>query len=99
MLNVICLLGFTALALYGLRRLPLTYWLYVFPYLALLYSEHVLISPLESVNRYTLPLFPCFIALASRLVRYPWLAATSLAVSGAVQLFLFDYWIHFGFVA
>lgn len=98
-INIVFLLGITALALYGLRRLTLTYWLYVFPYLLLLFSEHGLLSPLESANRYVLPLFPCFIVLASKLVRYPWLAATFIGVSLMVQLFLFDYWVHFGFVA
>lgn len=98
-LNVVCLIGFTVLGLFALRKLPLVYGLYVFPYLGLLYSDHLFVSPLASVCRYSLALFPCFIMLATWLARRPWLAAGCLAASGLLQAALLEEWVHWGFIA
>jgi hypothetical protein len=67
--------------------------------MGLLAWSHLLISPLASVMRYTLVLFPCFILLASWLERRPMLSAGCLIVSGMTQALLLEYWVHFGFVA
>ncbi|HEX8917234.1 MAG TPA: mannosyltransferase family protein, partial [Chloroflexota bacterium] len=70
-LNLACLLSFAVLALLAVRYLPLTYALYALPYLALMFSRESLLSPLESVARYMLVLFPCMIVLALGLARHP----------------------------
>lgn len=98
-LNLSLLLAFVVIALLMLRRLPLAYGLYVLPYLLLLASRESEVSPLESVARYLVVLFPCFVMLAIWLVRRPALAAGILVLSGGVQVLLFEYWVHFGFVA
>jgi len=98
-LNLVSLLGFGLLALWAARKLPLSYTLYVVPYLALLYTHDEYFSPLMSMSRYMLVLFPCFIVLARWLVRRPWLAAGALMTSVLLQVTYFQYWVHFGFVA
>jgi hypothetical protein len=67
--------------------------------MALLACSHLLVSPLASVTRYTLVLFPCFMLLAVWLEKRPILAAGSVIVGGMVQALLLEYWVHFGFVA
>ena len=62
-LNLAALLGFGALFLAGLGRVPATYSLYVLPQLALL-AVRIQPTPLTSTTRYTLVLFPCFVMLA-----------------------------------
>ena len=98
-LNLVSLLGFGLLALWAARKLPLSYTLYVVPYLALLYTHDEFFSPLMSMSRYMMVLFPCFIVLAAWLARRPWLAAGALMTSLLLQVTFFQYWIHFGFVA
>lgn len=98
MLNLLCLLGFGVLALFAIRRLPVSYSLYTVPYLAFMFSRESLLSPLESVARYLLILFPCVIMLAIWLARRPLLAAAWLVVSVLLQALLLEYWVHFGFV-
>jgi hypothetical protein len=98
-LNLLCLLGFAGLAVLGLRRLPLAYALYVWPSLVLLFTRQMDYSPLMSVSRYTLVLFPCFIVLAQLLSGRPWLAYAWLIVSAFFLALLFDYHVHWGFVA
>lgn len=98
-LNLICLLGFGVLALLVGARLPFSYVLYVWPSLAVLATREAAFSPLISVSRYTLVLFPCFVVLATLLARRPWLAMGWLLTSVFLQATLWQYWIHFGFVA
>lgn len=98
-LNLMLLLGFAALAVLAVRRLPLMYALYTLPYLALLFDRESAVSPLESVSRYLLVLFPCFLMLALWLKRRPGLAAACLLGGLVLQVVLLDYWVHFGFVA
>ncbi len=99
LLNLVCLLGFSLLALFALRRLPLAYALYLWPSLALLYTRVIDHSPLASVSRYTLVLFPCFVLLAIWLARRPWLAAGWLVIGGLLEAFLLAFTVRFGFVA
>ncbi|HEX8917233.1 MAG TPA: hypothetical protein VF898_01915, partial [Chloroflexota bacterium] len=98
-LNLVALFGFTILALLAVRRLPLMYSLYTLPYLALLFDRESAVSPLESVARYLLVLFPCFMMLALGLARRRGFAAACLLVGISMQVVLLDYSVHFGFVA
>jgi Gpi18-like mannosyltransferase len=99
LLNLLCLVGFALLAIACVRRLPLLYGLFVVPYLGLMFSRESMVSPLESVCRYVLVLFPCFIILAMWLAKRPRLAVSALVVGGMLQAMLFQYWVHWGFVA
>ena len=98
-LNLACLLGFTLLAVWTTRRLPIAYALYLWPYIAQLYARQMYLSPLMSVSRFMLVLFPCFLVAAIWLTRRPWLAAGWLVVSLALQALLLEEFVHFGFVA
>jgi hypothetical protein len=98
-LNLACLVGFALLAIFVTRRLPAAYALYTWPYLAVLATRQAYFSPLISVSRYMLVLFPCFIILGMWLARRPWLSAGWLVISIILQAVLFQYWVHFGFVA
>jgi hypothetical protein len=99
LLNLLCLLGFAALAVWVTLRLPLAYSLYVWPYLAILFFRQMSFSPLMSVSRYVLVLFPCFLVAAPILARRLPLAAALIAVMYGVQIALFVAWVHFTFVA
>lgn len=98
-LNLVSLVGFALLAVWVARKLPFAYTLYVVPYLALLLTHDYYFSPLMSISRYVLVLFPCFTVLAMWLVRRPWLAAGTLVTSLLLQVTFFQYGVHFGFVA
>jgi Gpi18-like mannosyltransferase len=97
-LNLLAMIGFTLLALWATRRLPLAYALYVWPYLGLLFCREAF-SPLSSDLRYLLVLFPCFMVAAGWLTRRPRLALGWLVVSVMVQVLLLEYWANWGFVA
>jgi hypothetical protein len=98
-LNFVCLLGFGALGVVMLRRLPLSYALYLWPSLGLLFLREMSFSPLMSVSRYVLVLFPGFMVLAMLLAPRPRLGVALLAVSALVQVVLFWYWAQWGFIA
>ena len=98
-LNLISLVGVAGLVLVGIRRLPFAYTIYVVPSVALLLFRETWFSPLMSVSRYCLVLFPVTMVLALWLAPRPRLAAAWLAVSFAAQLVLFQYWVRWGFVA
>ena len=98
LLNLGCLLGFALLAVLALWRLPLGYALYAWPYLGLLFMREMGYTPLMSVARFTLVLFPCFIVLAMFLARRPWLANTWLISSILLQALLLSCYVHFEFV-
>jgi hypothetical protein len=98
-LNLASLVGFTLLAVWATRQLPIAYALYLWPYLAQLYARQMYLSPLMSVSRFMLVLFPCFLIAAIWLTRRPWLAAGWLVVSLALQALLLEEFVHFGFVA
>jgi hypothetical protein len=97
-LNLVCLLGFTLLALCAAWRLPLSYSLYALPYLALLFTRQMYFSPLLSVARFTIVLFPCFIVAAAWLSRRRQLAGAWLVMSVLLLALLLQYWVHFGVV-
>jgi hypothetical protein len=99
MLNLFCLVGFSLLAASAARRLPFSYTLYVLPSLALLLTRQMFFSPLMSVSRYTLVLFPCFLMLALLLERRPRLAVAWLVMSTLYELSLLRTWALWGFVA
>lgn len=99
LINLILLLGFTALAIWATFRLPLAYALYVWPYLAILFCRQMYLSPLMSVSRYLLVLFPCLLVAAPALARRLPLAAGTVALSGSLQIVLFIASMHFTFVA
>jgi hypothetical protein len=98
LVNLVTLLGMTVLAVGVLRRLPLCYALYVGPYLLLLFCRQSGAAPIESVARYGLVLFPCYVVLATWLSRRPYLAGAVLALGLMLQTLLLDRWLHFGFV-
>jgi len=85
--------------LLGVRRLPVSYTLYVVPSAAVLLLRETWFSPLMSVSRFCVVLFPGTMLLALWLAPRPRLAAAWLAVSFAMQLVLFQYWVRWGFVA
>ncbi|HEX5451759.1 MAG TPA: hypothetical protein VFW86_05155, partial [Candidatus Limnocylindrales bacterium] len=90
--NVAVLLLFIGLFLYGLRRLPVMYSLYVLPQLALV-SMRLQPTPLTSTTRYMLVLFPGFVALALLTRDRPrlheaWLVISILGLGLLTTLFL-----------
>jgi hypothetical protein len=98
-LNVVSIVGLTALGLYGLRRLPLEYGLYAVAALVLLWFRDTdNFSPLISTARYALVIFPCYMIGAQLLRRRIPLAAGLLAISAVVQVALFVHWVRWGFV-
>ena len=98
-LNLTCLIGFAFLAFSVSQRLPFAYSLYTWPLLALLFTRHMGYSPLMSVSRLVLMLFPCFILAASWLVRRPWVALSTVIVSVFLQMTLFTYFVYWYFIA
>ncbi len=100
LVNLACLIGFTALLLGGIRRIPWSYTAYAAPYLFLLFCrESAVGSPLIGVARYALVLFPCFIIAALWLKERLWTAATWLVLSVAFQAILFLSWLHWVYLA
>lgn len=98
-LNLLSLVGFAAIVLAGARRLPLAYTLYAAPSIGLLLFRDMWLSPLMSVSRYVLVVFPCFVAVALWLAPRPRLATAWLVASFFLQLVLYQYWVRWGFVA
>jgi hypothetical protein len=98
-LNVVSIVGLTALGVYGFRRLPLEYGLYAVALLALLWLRDTdNFSPLISTARYALVIFPCFMIGAQLLRRRLGLTAGLLAISAVIQIALFVHWVRWGFV-
>jgi hypothetical protein len=98
-LNVITVVGLTVVAVYGFRKLPLEYGLYALASLSLLWLRDTEnLSPLMSAARYGLVIFPCFMIAALVLRSRRGIAAGLLAVSAAIQIALFVYWVRWGFV-
>ncbi|MEO7229698.1 MAG: hypothetical protein ABIZ30_03790 [Candidatus Limnocylindrales bacterium] len=97
--NAACLLGAVAIVIAGARRLPVAYTLYALPSLGLLSFREMYFSPLMSVGRYVLVVFPVFMIAASWLAPRPKIAAAILIVSGLLELVFFQYWVRWGFVA
>lgn len=91
LLNLVALILFGVLFLAGLRRLPVSYSLYVLPQLGLIVATYPA-WPLMSTMRYLLVLFPCFVvlALAGRepRVHTGWLVLSILFLGLLTGLFL-----------
>ena len=73
--------------------------MYAIPTLGLFCCRTVAFSPLMSVSRYVLVVFPCFMLVGLWLGGRPRLAAAWIVFSFASQLVLFQYWVRWGFVA
>jgi hypothetical protein len=97
-LNLISLVGFGVLAVLAWSRLPRMYALYALVSVGLLATRQMAFSPLMSVGRYVLVIFPSFMVLGLLLAERRTAAAVSLAVSGLLLVVLFGYWVHWGFV-
>jgi hypothetical protein len=91
-LNLTLLLLFVGLFVIGVQRLPLSYSLYVAPQLALLTVRQTTFSPLGSVNRYLLVMFPIFVTLAllcsQRRHQFLWLSSSLALLATLFYLFL-----------
>jgi hypothetical protein len=83
----------------GVRRIPLAYSLYAIPMLALYPFRMMAFSPLMSVSRYVLVVFPWFMVAGLWFAGRPRLAIVWLVASAIVQLALFQYWVRWGFVS
>jgi hypothetical protein len=97
-LNLVCLLGAASLTVFGARRLPVAYTLYVAPSLLFLFCREMWLSPLMSAARYSLILFPCFLCLAMLLRRAQRLVPLYLGVSFGLQVVFFVWWVHWKFI-
>jgi hypothetical protein len=99
LLNFVTMLLFTGLAIVATRRLPLCYALYLWPSLLLLLTREMDHSPLMSVSRYALVVFPCLIAAALLVRTRPRVAVGLLSVGAVAQFFYMMYYAGLGFVA
>ncbi len=99
LINLVSLLAFAGLAVWAARRLPRAYTLYTVPSLGLLFAREMYLSPLMSVSRYVLVIFPCFMVAALWLERRPWLAAAWLVASALLLVVLTQFFARWGFVA
>jgi hypothetical protein len=97
-LNLGSLIVGLVVAVIATRRLPLAYAIYAISSLGLYFFRTVAFSPLMSVSRYVLVVFPCSIIVAMWLSRRPRLAATWLVLSLALQIAFYQYWVRWGFV-
>ena len=96
--SMVALFAFALIAVGVFRRLPLAYSLYVVPYLALMFCRQSEAAPAESIARYLLVLFPCFVMLGLWLARRPALTGAWLAIGLLLQSLLLVRWTHYGFV-
>ncbi len=96
--NLISLLGFGVLAVLAWTRLPRMYALYALASVALLMGRQMWFSPLMSVSRYVVVIFPGFMVLGVLLAERRTAAALSLLTGGFLLVALFGYWVHWGFV-
>ena len=91
LLNTATLIFFTVLAVAGIRIVPASYSLFVFPQLALVLTQAT-VFPLMSSMRYSIVLFPCFVVLAL-IGRHPrfhtaWVPISTLLLGLMTVLFL-----------
>jgi hypothetical protein len=91
LLNTATLIFFTILAVAGIRIVPASYSLFVFPQLALILTQST-VFPLMSTMRYSIVLFPCFVVLAL-IGRHPrfhtgWVPISTLLLGLMTVLFL-----------
>lgn len=91
-LNLATLLLAFALLLYGAYRLPFSYTVWAAPQVGLVVSQVAFFSPLMSVSRYLLVVFPIFVALAllgrHRCIHYSWMILSILLLGLFLYAFL-----------
>ncbi len=91
-INLALLILFAALLVTGLRRLPLSYTLYVAPQLVLIGTRVNFLSPLLATSRYVLVLFPAFVLLAlggrNHRLHTAWLIASTMLLAFLLYAFL-----------
>lgn len=97
-LNLASLLGGVAIAIIAARRLPLAYALYALPSMLLLAVRQMSFSPLMSVTRYVLVVFPLFLVATGWLGQRPRLAVAVIVAGLLVEMVLFQYFVRWGFV-
>ena len=98
-LNVLSLGVASVITIASVRRIPPAYSIYALSTLGLYFFRTMAFSPLMSVSRFVLVVFPCFMVAGMWFARRPRLAAAWLAVSFGLQLLLYQYWVRWGFVA
>jgi hypothetical protein len=87
-----------ALSIVVTVRLRPAYALYCWTTIALLLLRYHEGAQFESIFRYSLMLFPCYIALAT-LLRYGWQIGLYIAYGGQWMFVLLDRFIHWVWVA
>jgi hypothetical protein len=98
-MNLASVVLFAVLSILGLRRLPLPYTVYSAASIGLIVSRQMEMSPLMSVSRYMLVVFPCLVVLASFVERRNWLHQSLCATGLVLATMLFAHHTHFRFVA
>jgi hypothetical protein len=89
---------FSVAMLIAIRRLPLSYALFMLPNLLLLFAREMHFAPLMSVGRYLLVLFPAFVVLALY-VKNKHVQRGIICISILLMVFFFYYYVHWIFVA
>ncbi len=98
--NFAFVIAFSLILFIGLRRLPLTYTLYVAPQLLLLACRQNAATPLLATSRYVLVLFPAFVVLVSLTLHgYPRLHLLWLSLSLSLLAFCTTLYVLGWFVA
>ncbi len=91
LLNAASWVLFVILTIAGIRRLPVSYTLFVIPQLVLALTQET-VFPLMSTSRYLLALFPCFVVLAiagrSRRFDTSWTVLSTLLLAFLTILFV-----------
>jgi hypothetical protein len=97
-LNLVSLGLGLVVALLAARQLPRVYAIYAVASLALYFFRTAAFSPLMSVSRFVLVVFPCSMVAAIWLSKRPRLAVAWLVISLTVQIAFYQYWVRWGFV-
>ncbi len=93
-IDLVCVLAFGALIIWGIRRQPLSFTLYCAAVWLLAISYRMMLWPLESGARYMLAAFPCFL-LAARLTEHrPIVRTIVLSVSAVGLVMLAQYFVR-----
>lgn len=93
-IDLICVLAFGALIVWGVRHQPLSLTFYSAAVWLLAISYRMSLWPLESSARYMLAAFPCFLLLARLTDRHPIVRAALLCLSAAGLIMLAQYFVR-----
>lgn len=96
--NAFVLLVFVILAVLTLRKLKPAWVVYTWGTLTVLLMRYYELAQLDSMFRYVLQLFPCFIVLAM-LVRHRWSLAAYIVIGGVWQILLLSRFVQWIWVA